>query len=61
MSDYYAQNLNMQEVNSASMESLDSGASVEELAEIDDPCLRLLDDEPQQWSATVDKKVFRHL
>ncbi|XP_028969139.1 rho guanine nucleotide exchange factor 18 [Galendromus occidentalis] len=61
MSDYYAQNLNMQDVNSASMESLDSGASVEELAEIDDPYLRLLDDEPQQWSATVDKKVIKKL
>lgn len=39
-----------------SVESLDEGAA--EISDlVDDPILRLLDDEPEAWSSTIDKKV----
>lgn len=60
MAELYAGSLNFHEPGSASMESLDSGSqALEELIgrDLDDPILRLLDDEPSQWSVTVDKKV----
>ncbi|XP_022702628.1 uncharacterized protein LOC111268096 isoform X9 [Varroa jacobsoni] len=64
MAELYAGSLNFHEPGSASMESLDSGSqALEELIgrDLDDPILRLLDDEPSQWSVTVDKKVVKKL
>ncbi|OQR79611.1 hypothetical protein BIW11_05616, partial [Tropilaelaps mercedesae] len=64
MAELYAGSLILHEPGSASMESLDSGSqALEELIgrDLDDPGLRLLDDEPAQWSATVDKKIVKKL
>lgn len=62
MADLYAgMPLGLHEPGSASMESLDSGSqTLKDLigSDLDDPALRLLDEEPPQWSATVDKKVM---
>lgn len=57
---YAGISLGIHEPGSASMESLDSGSlTLKDLigSDLDDSALRLLDEEPPQWSATVDKKV----
>ncbi|KAG8190158.1 hypothetical protein JTE90_008692 [Oedothorax gibbosus] len=51
---------NITEINSASMESLDEGAA--EISDIEDnQVLRLTDEEPETWNATVDKKIIKKL
>lgn len=50
----------MVETNSGSMESLDEGVAEIITSEFeDDLILRLLDDEPESWNNTVDKKVIK--
>ncbi|XP_035217532.1 rho guanine nucleotide exchange factor 18-like isoform X4 [Stegodyphus dumicola] len=56
----YELHSNMTEINSNSMESLDEGAV--EISDLEDnQVLRLIDDEPETWNATVDKKVLKKL
>ncbi|XP_076328813.1 rho guanine nucleotide exchange factor 28-like isoform X3 [Tachypleus tridentatus] len=53
-------NTNIVDVNSASMESLED--STQEFCDLeDDPVLQLIDEEPEVWSTTVDKKVLKKL
>ncbi|XP_035225272.1 A-kinase anchor protein 13-like isoform X2 [Stegodyphus dumicola] len=51
---------NIYETNSASMESLEDGSQGCSDVE-DDAMLHLLDDEPESWHGTVDKKVLKKL
>ncbi|GIY04242.1 hypothetical protein CDAR_253691 [Caerostris darwini] len=53
-------NTNILETNSASMESLDDGCQGTSDVE-DDTMLQLLDDEPETWNGTVDKKILKKL
>ncbi|GFR03629.1 a-kinase anchor protein 13 [Trichonephila clavata] len=53
-------NTNIVETNSASMESLDDGCQRTSDVE-DDTMLQLLDDEPETWNGTVDKKILKKL
>ncbi|KAF8787799.1 hypothetical protein HNY73_009361 [Argiope bruennichi] len=51
---------NILETNSASMESLDDGCQGTSDVE-DETMLQLLDDEPESWNGTVDKKILKKL
>ncbi|XP_071037768.1 A-kinase anchor protein 13 isoform X2 [Parasteatoda tepidariorum] len=51
---------NILEINSASVESLDDGSQGTSDTE-DDTMLQLLDDEPESWNGTVDKKILKKL
>ncbi|XP_055943424.1 A-kinase anchor protein 13-like isoform X5 [Argiope bruennichi] len=53
-------NTNILETNSASMESLDDGCQGTSDVE-DETMLQLLDDEPESWNGTVDKKILKKL
>ncbi|GFS73437.1 rho guanine nucleotide exchange factor 28 [Nephila pilipes] len=53
-------NTNIAETNSASMESLDDGCQGTSDVE-DDTMLQLLDEEPETWNGTVDKKILKKL
>ncbi|XP_055938422.1 rho guanine nucleotide exchange factor 28-like isoform X4 [Argiope bruennichi] len=56
----YELHSNMMEINSASMESLDEGAA--EISDLEDnQILKLTEEEPETWNATVDKKVIKKL
>ncbi|CAL1300029.1 unnamed protein product [Larinioides sclopetarius] len=56
----YELHSNMMEINSASMESLDEGAA--EISDLEDnQILRITEEEPETWNATVDKKVIKKL
>ncbi|GFS64463.1 rho guanine nucleotide exchange factor 28 [Trichonephila inaurata madagascariensis] len=56
----YELHSNMTEINSASMESLDEGAA--EISDLEDnQILKLIEEEPETWNATVDKKVIKKL
>lgn len=51
---------NMMDTNSASMESLDEETN--EISDLEDnQVLRLIDDEPETWNATADKKIIKKL
>ncbi|RWS10069.1 A-kinase anchor protein 13-like protein [Dinothrombium tinctorium] len=48
------------EINSTSLESLDGG--LPEITDLDsDPLLKLTDEEPEAWNATVDKKTLKKM
>ncbi|KAG8189087.1 hypothetical protein JTE90_028633 [Oedothorax gibbosus] len=51
---------NMIEINSNSMESLEDGSQGSSDVE-DDTMLQLLDEEPETWNSTVDKKILKKL
>ncbi|GIY33274.1 rho guanine nucleotide exchange factor 18 [Caerostris extrusa] len=56
----YELHSNMMEINSASMESLDEGAA--EISDLEDnQILKLIEEEPETWNATVDKRLINFI